>query len=73
MKSALCGAYYVLGGTGGWSYSVPLHSMNQGQVERREGINLKAHQALGPGMADGWGRGRGGWSFFLFSFGCSRS
>lgn len=58
MTISLCSAYYVLDGTGGWSHPVPFYSVNQKQIERKEGINLKAHQALGPGVADGWSRGR---------------
>lgn len=68
MMISLCGAYYVLDETGGWSHPVPFYLMNQRQIERREGINLKAHQALGPGMADGWSRGREAWC--LVFFGC---
>ena len=56
MTISLCGAYYVLDGTGSWSHPVPFYSMNQRQIERKDRINLKAHQALGPGMADGWSR-----------------
>lgn len=36
---------------------VPFYSVNQRQIERKEGINLKAHQALGPGWP-GWSKGK---------------
>lgn len=68
MTISLCGAYYVLDGTGSWSHPVPFYSMNQRQIERKDGINLKAHQALGPGMADGWSRERESWC--LVFLGC---
>ena len=58
MTICLCGAYCVLDGTGSWSHPVPFYSKNQRQIERKDGINLKAHQALGPGMADGGGAGK---------------
>lgn len=37
----------------------PLHSGNQGQINRREGINKEAHQAKGHRMANGLRRGGG--------------